>query len=259
MPDIFQQHLRHIPTMDPWALVIDGRVEKPLTLTLANLHAMPATTVTCTLACSGHTPQTAVAVDVTWTGVPLEHLLAEAAPLDGTARTVNAYSADGYATGLAMEHLDGAMLAYEMNGEPIPAAHGWPARLVVPGHIGYKLPKWVTMLSVDTEPVLGYWEQRGADTTGLLLPTAQFSDMPAESAGMVQLRGTVYGAMTVQISIDDGPWNTITSVDPSSPVIDTWYATWAPPAPGLYTLRVRAIDENGLVQHTPHTYILRSL
>ena len=153
-----------IPRIDPAAyrLTIAGAVERPATYTLADLRALPQAEQVSDFHCV-----TGWSVDhVHWRGVRFADLLGEArlrpeakalrfvsdeVPYDDTLSVPQALSAD-------------AMLALDMDGGPLSASHGFPARVVMPRMYGYKNVKWVTRIEVQTNlDHVGFWEQRGYD------------------------------------------------------------------------------------------------
>ena len=153
-----------IPRIDPasYQLEIAGAVERPVTYTLADLRRLPAAEQVSDFHCV-----TGWSVDgVRWRGVRFADLLAEARPRKdaGTLRFVS--DEVPYDDTLTLEQAlsRDAMLAYGMDGKPLPAAHGAPVRVVMPRMYGYKNVKWVTRIEVQTTyDHLGYWEQRGYD------------------------------------------------------------------------------------------------
>jgi DMSO/TMAO reductase YedYZ molybdopterin-dependent catalytic subunit len=151
------------PTFDPatWRLRIDGLVERPLTLTYAQLTALPKARQTSDFVCvTGWSVD-----DVGWTGVRFDDLLAAARPLP-SARALKFISAEEpYEDSLSLEQArtPDAMLAYAMDGNPIERKHGAPARLVMPQMYGYKGVKWVNRIVVTDRVDDGYWQQRGYD------------------------------------------------------------------------------------------------
>ncbi|MDQ3880311.1 MAG: molybdopterin-dependent oxidoreductase, partial [Chloroflexota bacterium] len=162
-----------------WRLTVGGMVERPLTLTLDDVHALPAVTQIQTLECisnevGGHLISTAE-----WRGVRLKEVLAMARPADG-ALEVKLAAADGYSESFPAELAadDRVLLAYEMNGEPLPDKHGFPLRLLLPGRYGMKGPKWLTGLELIDEPYEGYWEQRGWSKEAII-KTMSRVDAPA--------------------------------------------------------------------------------
>jgi len=145
-----------MPSFDPatWRLQIGGLVERPLELTYDELLALPKARQVSTFHC------------VTgWGGVRFHDLLAKARPLPG-ARALHFVSAekpyDDYID-LRQARLRDVMLAYELDGKPLPREHGAPARVVIPEMYGYKNVKWVEQIELVARPGSGYWEQRGYD------------------------------------------------------------------------------------------------
>jgi DMSO/TMAO reductase YedYZ molybdopterin-dependent catalytic subunit len=152
-----------MPSFDPatWRLRIDGLVRNPLELSYSDLRALPKAEQVSTFHCvTGW-----VVKNVHWGGVRFDDLLAEAGPLP-RARAAHFVSAEvPYDDYLDMRQLSlrDVMLAYEMDGEPLPRVHGAPARVVIPEMYGYKNVKWVQRIELVAEPGAGFWEQRGYD------------------------------------------------------------------------------------------------
>jgi DMSO/TMAO reductase YedYZ molybdopterin-dependent catalytic subunit len=174
-----------IPQVDAgrWALRIDGLVGRPLTLTVAELRAMRAETLRVTLECAGNgraqvsprypsVPWQEEGVSTAeWTGVPLAGLL-RAAGLLGGARDIVFRGADrgidrgvehDFARSLspAEAQRDGVLVAYAMNGQPLPPQHGFPLRLVVPGWYGMASVKWLQHIEAIDRPFDGLQQARG--------------------------------------------------------------------------------------------------
>ena len=151
------------PRFDPatWRLEITGLVERPLTLTLAGLLALPRAEQTSDFVCvTGWSVD-----DVRWSGVRFGDLLAAARPLPA-ARALRFESAEKpYVDTLTLEQAlaPDAMLAHAMDGAPLERKHGAPARVVMPRMYGYKGVKWVRRIVVTDRVTDGYWQQRGYD------------------------------------------------------------------------------------------------
>jgi DMSO/TMAO reductase YedYZ molybdopterin-dependent catalytic subunit len=151
------------PTFDPatWRLRIDGLVERPQTLTYAQLLALPRARQTSDFVCvTGWSVD-----DVGWAGVRFDDLLAAARPL-ASARALRFISAEEPyedTLTLAQARAPDAMLAHSMDGDPLERKHGAPARLVMPQMYGYKGVKWVNRIVVTDRVTDGYWQQRGYD------------------------------------------------------------------------------------------------
>lgn len=246
---MFQQHLRHIPPISTgnWHLTVDGFVTKPMHLNYNTLRSLPSSSKKCVLACGGHQPDHPMLADAQWHGVSISQLLGDVKPTH-SARFAAFHSADGYATSLPLSALEDAIIAYAMNGEPLPAAHGGPARLIVPGLMGYKLPKWLTHIILSDTPVKGFWEQQGWPTEGTMPPTTTLEISTDEP---LRLHGIAYASrfpVRVEISIDDGPWFPVAVQQQSPDVLAFWETNWQHPEPGRYTVRARAIADDGTIQ-----------
>ena len=163
---------------DQWALSIDGRVAKPLKLTLADLRERPEQEVTATMECAGNgrallaphvvsQPWLLEAVgNARWTGVSLRAILEEAEPLDDAVEVVFTGLDRGFEKGVEQNYqrslgldvalTDDVLLAYEMNRAPLLPQHGFPLRLLVPGWYGMTNVKWLAGITLVTESFEGY-------------------------------------------------------------------------------------------------------
>ena len=258
------QYLHTVPAIAPeaWSLTVAGLVETPLVLSYEVLLARSTVEIPSTLACSGHSADRMILGHAVWQGVWLRDLLADVT-LQPDARWARFGGADGYATSIALDELDEAFVALGMNGTPLAPEHGFPARLIVPGLYGYKLPKWMIRIELTAEPYLGFWERRGwsqqgaAQITSVLLYPQH--DVPFGE--VVRLMGLAYAGKrevrTVEINIDDGPWMPVGFSPGERGCWVAWQIDWTPPAPAEYVARVRATDSTGLVQSDPRAIILR--
>jgi DMSO/TMAO reductase YedYZ molybdopterin-dependent catalytic subunit len=152
-----------MPTFDPatWRLRIDGLVRRPLELSYHELLALPKAQQVSTFHCV-----TGWVVDhVHWGGVRFHDLLARAGPLPqaGALHFISAEQPYDDYLDLRQVGLRDVMLAYQMDGKPLPQEHGAPVRVVIPEMYGYKNVKWVEQIRLVTKPGSGYWEQRGYD------------------------------------------------------------------------------------------------
>ncbi|WP_251150634.1 molybdopterin-dependent oxidoreductase [Cellulosimicrobium sp. Marseille-Q4280] len=251
-----------VPQVDPdtWTLRVSGLVDEPFELTLAELLALPLVEHHLTLTCVSNSVGGDLVGNALWLGYPVRELLARAGVQDG-ADMVLSTSADGWTASTPLEVLQdeerACLLAVGMNGEPLPAEHGFPARLVVPGLYGYvSATKWVTELEVTTfADDVAYWSTRGWSERGPIKLASRI-DTPRAStsvdAGEVTVAGVAWaqhtGIEAVEVRVDDGPWETATLAETVGP--DTWrqwsYA-WDADA-GDHRLTVRATDADGQVQ-----------
>jgi DMSO/TMAO reductase YedYZ molybdopterin-dependent catalytic subunit len=144
-----------------YRLAVTGLVDKPLELGFADLTAMPARAVTKDFQCvtGWRVPK------VGWRGVRLADVL-DAAGVQPAGTAVRFSSFDGaYSESLSLDQArrDDVLVAYEMEGKPVSAAHGGPVRLLVAPMYGYKSAKWLSGIEVTSRVVPGFWEQRGYD------------------------------------------------------------------------------------------------
>jgi DMSO/TMAO reductase YedYZ molybdopterin-dependent catalytic subunit len=152
------------PRFDPatWRLTIDGLVERPQSLTHAQLLALPPARQTSDFHCV-----TGWSVPgVRWRGVRFDDLLASAGVSPRATALTFTSAEEPYVDTLTLAQLRAApdaMLALEMDGRPLTREHGAPARLVMPQMYGYKGVKWVRRITVTDTVTDGYWEQRGYD------------------------------------------------------------------------------------------------
>lgn len=246
-------------TSADWRLRIHGLVDREIELSFDDLRARAAAESTFTLTCVSNEVGGDLLGTATWTGYRLADLLAEAGPRP-EADMVLSTSIDGFTASTPLAALtDGrdALLAIGMNGEPLPVAHGYPARMVVPGLYGYvSATKWVVDLELTRfDRATAYWTDRGWAERAPIKTSSRI-DVPASfaniTAGPVVVAGVAWaqrsGIDRVEVQVDDGPWQRAELAAEYS--IDTWRQwrwQWEA-APGMHTLRVRATDRTGATQ-----------
>ncbi|MGH7763312.1 MAG: molybdopterin-dependent oxidoreductase [Candidatus Dormibacteraceae bacterium] len=242
-----------------WSLHVGGLVDKPLTVTLAQLRALPSVTQYVTLECISNNVGGALMSTGSFTGVRLSDLLALANP-HARGTWVAFTAVDGYTESLAMSLVQGApeiLVAYELDGAPLPTGHGYPARMVIPGHYGMKGPKWLDAINVVDHESGGYWEQQGWDHNALVKTTSRF-DSPQDGdivkLGAITLAGVAFagnrGIGSVEYSVDGGgTWHAaLVNAPLSAYTWVLWQASWTPGAEGAFRLMVRATDGTGALQ-----------
>jgi sulfane dehydrogenase subunit SoxC len=285
-----------IPFVDAaeWRLELGGRIERPLTLALEDLKARPARTQAVTLECAGNgralleprapsQPWLIEAVGTAeWTGTPLAPLLDEArvAPnavevvFTGLDRGVQGDIEHDYARSLPLDEAmrEEVLLAYEINGQPLPPQHGFPLRLVVPGWYGMTHVKWLRSIEVVAEPFLG-WQQalayvlqaseddEGSPVTrmlprSLLVPPGIPDFLTRDrflSAGPCPLTGRAWSGWApierVEVSVDGG--RTWTDAELEEPLDAHAWRGWRyewDAQPGEHELCPRATDSSGKTQ-----------
>ena len=147
---------------DSWRLAVNGLVDQPNAgWTYADITALPMQRQVLTMQCIGNWTGGPLVGNAEWGGTPLAEVL-DLAGIKSEAIRVKFYSVDGYTTSIPLERAlrDEVILAWEMNGEPLPSKHGFPLRLINPGHYGQKMPKWITRIELIDKVHLGYWESK---------------------------------------------------------------------------------------------------
>ena len=287
-----------IPLVDAarWRLTVDGRVRRPLSLSLDDVRRRPAVEVTATMECAGNgrarltprprsQPWLVEAVGTArWRGTPLRPLLEEAGVereaqevvFTGLDRGTEGGVVQDYARSLSLADAagDDVLLAYEVNGQPLPAQHGYPLRLVVPGWYGMTNVKWLASIRVVDEPFTGYQQVRGYrfrqddDDAGepvtrmfpraLMVPPGIpdfFTRRRLLPMGTCVLEGRAWSGWApvtgVEVSADAG--HTWVAADLAGADLGThawrrWTLAWSPAGPGDVELWCRATDAAGNAQ-----------
>jgi DMSO/TMAO reductase YedYZ molybdopterin-dependent catalytic subunit len=284
-----------IPAADPktWRLEVGGAVKRPLSLSLTDLQALPTVSRVVTLECAGNgrarldprplsQPWLTEAVGTAeWTGVPLATVIDAAGGLaagtvelvfSGLDRGIEGGVEQVYARSLPVAEALGpdALLAYAMNGAPLPMQHGFPLRLVVAGWYGMAHVKWLGAITAVTERFTGFQQAVGYrlyDADGnpgepvtrmlprsLMMPPGIPDFMTRErflDCGPCRLEGRAWsgwGAIErVRVSVDGGAtWLQAelgAQPDPCSWV--RWTMDWDARAAGAYVFCSRARDAAG--------------
>jgi sulfane dehydrogenase subunit SoxC len=284
-----------IPAVDPaaYTLTVDGSVDRPLELTLDDLRRRPRVTRRVTLECAGNgrarlqprpvsQPWLVEAIGTAeWTGTPLAPLLREAGVADDCVSLVFTGADHGiergveqdYARGLTLAEAlrDDVLVAYEMNGAPLPPQHGFPLRLVVPGWYGMAHVKWLVRITASDTEFDGFQMQayRRRDHPGepgtpitrmepraLLVPPG-FPDFMSRirvvHPGEVVVEGRAWSGWapveSVDVSTDGGETWHRAALDPppDAHAWSRWTWTWEA-APGRHALLARASDASGRSQ-----------
>ncbi len=317
-------HYGH-PVINPatWRLGVDGLVERPASLSLADLKARPRRHVEFTLECSGNSafpPFIGGIGNAVWGGAALAPLLRGARP-DRSATEVVFWGTDSgsvtirdnpgvvsppspgtgtgtpdpdnpdrwdititeqFARSMSVEDAmaPGNLLCYQMNGQPLPVAHGFPVRLIAPGWYGVANVKWLKRIEFIDHRYAGRFMARdyvtfrehtdpSGNTTWTFENVGRFrlKSAPAKVVRRVQGSTSSYrvigvawgGAIArVEVSIDGGPWRRAKVVEPDSwgprshaQTWNFWTYDWGRVAPGHHTVKSRAIDTHGAIQPTP--------
>ena len=248
------------PTVDgqSWTLGVGGMVDRPLQLRLSELRALPSVIEYVTLECISNNVGGELMSTGSFKGVSLRELLATAALQP--AGTWAAFKArDGYAESLPISLIQGApeiLVAYELDGAPLPMAHGYPARILIPERYAEPLSQSeqnITVSNAGGQPIS--WTGTVDDTAVTFTPVSGAALAPgAAKVVQVSVATTAFagtrGISGVEYSTDGGrSWSPAAFKPPLSPLTWViWQADWTPGAEGAYDLRVRATDSAGKLQ-----------
>ena len=261
---------------DIWRFDVVGNVETPTTWTFHELAALPAVEQETTLQCISFGVGSGLISNAVWKGVPLPTLLARARP-KADCGGVLFHAADGFFETIPLEKMTEAttLIAYEMNGAPLPAHHGFPMRLIVPGIYGERNPKWVTRLEFiqKDDPRLrinrhgiegvGFYTEQGwgpnvyvPTTSRIDAPQHGFAfDQPLRVGQATEFRGMAYGGdkgiSKVEVSTDGGRTYAEAEIHQPGTLISwsRWRYVWTPTAPAEeISVYVRAVNARGEAQ-----------
>ena len=245
-------------TTAQWQLRIHGMVDRPVTINFDDLMTRPQIQRDITICCVSESVGGSFIGNARWQGTLLASLLREAG-IHPAATQIVMRDVQGMAIGVSTEAvMDGrdAMLAVAMNGAPLPAEHGFPVRVVVPGLYGYvSACKWVVDMELTTYAAYdAYWVKRGWSEQAAVKTESRIDTPKVGSnlaAGQVVVAGVAWamhkGIASVQVGID-GVWQEATLA--TQDTIDTWrqwYYRWDA-TPGAHKIQVRATDQTGYTQ-----------
>ena len=268
----------------PGRIGVGGAVRTPWSLDLPALHALPARTATVTLECAGNgrafldppAPgeqwRLGAVGTATWTGVTLRSLLEPAGLSDRVVeilfRGADAGEPPGLGRRIAFERslpveralADDVLVAYAMNGQPIPVEHGAPVRLVVPTWYGIASVKWLAEIVALDEPFRGFYQAEryvvGERPVRVIKPRAVITAPlgPVRAGAAVTIRGYAWSGQApvtgVRLSVDGSPPGQATLGPAAAPAAwREWTFAWMPTA-GAHTLLARATDGSGDAQPT---------
>jgi DMSO/TMAO reductase YedYZ molybdopterin-dependent catalytic subunit len=170
-------------------------------------------------------------------------------------------ASDDYTDSIPLEKAmhEGTILAYEMNGEPLTASHGFPLRLIVPGIYGMKNVKWVKRLDAVDHDFKGYWQRRGWDDRAEYKTMSRIDEPGSDINGSTTIAGIAFagdrGVSRVEVSTDGGKtWKEAQVKSALSPFSwALWHTDWTPARAGEHTLVVRATDGQGVTQTSEYS------
>jgi DMSO/TMAO reductase YedYZ molybdopterin-dependent catalytic subunit len=250
---------------DSWRLEIAGMVDRPLTLTLQDILAAPQEEFYLTMECIGNPAGGNLIGNALWTGTPVLPFLRRVGVKPEATEFV-LHGADFYETTLPVAEVmrPDVRLVYQMNGAPLTKSHGYPVRILIPGHFGQKQPKWLTKIEAIAQRKRGYWERQGWSNTAEIPTHALTRQVQGTrvwnrkhqvSLPKTGEKGWNQGVLVAGVALDssspiqnitistDGgkTWHSAEQNQPDSPHEWTlWRYRWQPQQPGTYTLLARA-------------------
>ena len=244
---------------DGWKLTIDGDVDRPYSLTFDELLAMPLVERDITLNCVSNEVGGPYISSARWLGVRTKDLLERVGIRPGVDQ-IFSHSTEGMTISTPVQALTDdreALVAVAMNGAPLPAVHGFPARLVTPGLYGFVgATKWLTRMQATTyQAASAYWTDRGWATDAPVLTQSRI-DTPRGlnrlDAGRVVIGGVAWaqqrGIAKVEVRVDGNSWQEARlGPDAGIDYWRQWYLPWDA-LPGRHELTVRATDLEGNTQ-----------
>jgi DMSO/TMAO reductase YedYZ molybdopterin-dependent catalytic subunit len=277
-----------VPKLDAttWRLDVRGRVANPRSYTLDELRKRARAQRECSFECGGNRGagiMNRMIGNARWTGTALWPIIQDAKPLSDALEVICWGGDEGeeeirkekyrqnFARSITLADLakSDAILAWEMNGEPLTPDHGFPVRVVVPGWYGVQNVKWITGLEVSPDRFMGRFQARDYVTI-MGRPNGDKTEWVETSVTRVRTKSmiarvtrrpngalTVFGVAftdgtplkTVEVQLDEGPWVAAKLEPPANPFAWTWFRAEMPaPAAGAHTVASKATDALGRTQ-----------
>ena len=278
------------PTIDAatWKLAVDGLVNTPLSLSLADIKARPRQDVTFTVECSGNHGFpffTGGIGNAAWAGTPLAAILEEAGVMDSGIEVVfwgtdagdveikddtrDVKMRQNFARSMSLQDAMSPdnILCYEMNGADLPAPNGAPLRLIAPGWYGIANVKWLKRIEIRDRRFMSRFmardyvtireEEHDGETVWAetSVGRARLKSAPSrvtKNDDGYCIEGVAWGApiAKVEVKVDDGPWQeaTIDRTEEAAHAWVVWSILWPDAAPGEHTVTARATDTSGQIQ-----------
>lgn len=197
--------------MKDWGLTVNGLVARPLTLTYEEVLARPSVSAIVTLECIGNSVAGEYIGTAKWGGFSLRGLLEEAGA-SSSAVDVVFHAADGYSDSIpfARAMVGDVLVVNRMNEAILPLAHGFPVRMIVPGHYGMKSVQWLTRIQVVERDYKGYYQQKGW-TDDATVKTTSWIESPIHGSRLRgehhRIQGVAFagnrGVQRVEVSFDE--------------------------------------------------------
>lgn len=258
----YRPPLNPTTVQDNWRLELVGLDGNTHHAAYAELDEQASRVIPYTFECIGNPIGGRLIGNANWHVVPLKEYLKRAG-LSTEVKSVMFEGLDDFYSSVSIERAsdDYAFIALKMNGAPLPAGHGFPARVILPDLYGMKQPRWLRRITLlaDTDTT-SYWERRGWAGEIPIKTFSRLDPMPGLAAGETgRLTGTAFagarGIREVEVSLDDGQtWQACRLETPSQPhVWSLWSYQWEKPPSGRHTIQVRATDNTGRLQTAERT------
>ncbi len=261
-----------VPMVDAkeWALTVKGLVDATMNINYDEIKSMDSIEQFATISCISNKIGGDLVSTALWKGIPLKELLSRAQVKPG-AKYIVFRCSDGYDVGIPLESglMDGTILAYDMNNEPLTNDHGYPIRAIVPGFYGMMNPKWITEIELVDKTYEGFWQRKGWSNkkneniySSIVTPGDQqiknrFPNLVTEDFVIDKtspIAGIAFagdrGISKIEVSSDGG--NTWKSAIVKAPLSDYTWVLWTsgftPKVSGDYKIVVRATDKTGQIQ-----------
>jgi DMSO/TMAO reductase YedYZ molybdopterin-dependent catalytic subunit len=236
-----------------WHLSIAGKVTSRLSLDYTALLDRERVDRYVTMECVDNPVGGSLISTALWRGISVERLLSEAG---ASGETIIFHGADRQTEGIPRRVLQraGALVVYAMNGETLTREHGYPARLLLPGHYGFKSVKWLEHIDVADGPYRDVWEDHGWTPTAEIHTTTRI-DVARRIGDTVLIAGVAFagtrGIRAVQVRSNGGPWRRATlGPAPSRATWVQWTVRLGSSDPAR--IEARAVDGQGAVQTARH-------
>ena len=298
--EMFYIRTRYPDQLDPtapWSIAVDGHVNEPVELALEDLLPLAGPRGTHLMECSGNSRGGSFGLlsAATWGGVRMADVLGLLDILPEATRVLvsgfdghsvpseNGHSKPGASWVFTFDQLADAFLATEMNGVPLPADHGAPVRLLVPGWYGCTCIKWVNHITLvdDTEPATAQMQEFASRThqNGVPELAAMYAPATIDQAAMpvrvekwrvgdallYRVIGILWGGSrttdALSIRFGDEPWVPVSVCPPptTNATWTLWSHAWSPPTPGQYAVRMRIDDPSIVTRRLDSDYYLRTV
>jgi DMSO/TMAO reductase YedYZ molybdopterin-dependent catalytic subunit len=242
-----------------WSLAVRGLdVRAAVRFAYSDLINNASRQVPYTFECIGNPVGGELIGNARWHVVPLKDIIKKAANGTTNVKAVLFEGLDDFYSSVSVERAldDYAFVAVKMNNQPLPAAHGFPARVILPDLYGMKQPRWLRSITLlEDADTTSYWEKRGWAGEVPVKTTSRIDPRPRINVNeYTELTGISFagerGIQKVEVSLDGGNnWRMCELVSKNQPQVwSLWRYLWRSPLPGKYSVKVRATDSSGALQ-----------